>query len=563
MMPRYNLLDEKWIQVASKDTVEKVSIKELFAGAAKYKELAGDMKTQDFAVMRVMLAILHTVFSRFDSKGDPYEFFEVDEKSFLQIGELEENDLEDYEDALYQTWIDIWNAKEFPKVVYEYLEKWRERFFLYDDKYPFFQVTKDVFKENTGIDTEGKKGGGNFFGKNINRLISESDNKTKYAIFSPKDESYKEYIVDDELARWLITLQGYIGTSDKQKVGSAKTYSKGWLYDLGGVYLQGNNLFETLMLNFVIAHNENNNLLKTQKPCWEAETIEKNIELYFHNGIDNIASLYTAWCREIFIDPNRTKEDKFACFIAKLPEIEHSDAFLEPMTVWRYNDTGEYKDKYRPRKHDANKSMWRNFGLLTGVGEGTRKPGVIEWLNKLCDISESEELGLYKENIKLCAVSMIDDGNSSSWVPIDEVKDTLNLKERVLVDTEDNGWIIRINKTISDTKKTIKSVLEKFIKDLLEIRKMEKSDVSKYYVEQFYFRIDLSFRNWIESIDIDNDKDTKEIEWRNILKKAMKEYVDELVSNAGLRDYKGIETSTGVKNIATIYNSFLYRLNQN
>lgn len=553
MMPRYNLLDEKWIQVASKDNVEKVSIKELFAGAAKYKELAGDMKTQDFAVMRVMLAILHTVFSRFDSNGDPYEFFEVDEESFLQIGELEENYLDDYEDALYQTWIDIWNAKEFPKVVYEYLEKWRERFFLYDDKYPFFQVTKEVIEKDAA-------GGGEFYGKNINRLVSESNNKQAY--FSPKDDAYKEYIADDELARWLITLQGYIGTSDKKKVGSAKTYSKGWLYDLGGVYLQGNNVFETLMLNFVIGHNENNNLLKIQKPCWEAEYIEKNVEYYFHNGIDNIASLYTAWCREIFIDPNRTKEDKFVCFIAKLPEIEHSDAFLEPMTVWKYNDTGEYKDKYRPRKHDANKSMWRNFGLLTGVGEGTRKPGVIEWLNKLGDISESEELGFNKENITLCAVCMLDDGNATSWAPIDEVEDTLNLKERVLVDTGDTGWIIRINKTITDTKVIIDTVLKRFIFELLEIRNMEKSDVSRY-VEQFYFRIDLSFRNWIESIDIDNDKDTKEIEWRNVLKKAMKEYVDELVSNAGLRDYKGIETSTGVKNIATIYNSFLYRLNQN
>lgn len=552
-MPRYNLLDEKWIQIASKDTVEKVSIKELFAGAAKYKELAGDMKTQDFSVMRVMLAILHTVFSRFDSNGESYEFFEVDEESFLQTGELEENDLEDYEDALYQTWIDIWNAKEFPKVVYEYLEKWRERFFLYDDKYPFFQVTKEVIEKDAA-------GGGEFYGKNINRLVSESNNKQAY--FSPKDESYKEYIADDELARWLITLQGYIGTSDKKKVGTAKTYSKGWLYDLGGVYLQGNNVFETLMLNFVIAHNENNNLLKMQKPCWEAETMEKNIESYFHNRIDNIASLYTAWCREIFIDPNRTNEDKFVCFIAKLPEIEHSDAFLEPMTVWKYNDTGEYKDKYRPRKHDVNKSMWRNFGLLTGVGEGTRKPGVIEWLNKLGDISESEELGFNKENITLCAVCMLDDGNATSWAPIDEVEDTLNLKERVLVDTGDNGWIIRINKTITDTKAIIDRALKKFIFELLEIRNMEKSDVSKY-VEQFYFRIDLSFRNWIESIDIDNDKDAKEIEWRNILKKAMKEYVDELVSNAGLRDYKGIETSTGVKNIATIYNSFLYKLNQN
>lgn len=552
-MPRYNLLDEKWIQVASKDTVKKVSIKELFAGAAKYKELAGDMKTQDFAVMRVMLAILHTVFSRFDSNGDPYEFFEVDKKSFLQTRELEECDLEDYEDALYQTWIDIWNAKEFPKVVYEYLEKWRERFFLYDDKYPFFQVTKEVIEKDAA-------GGGEFYGKNINRLVSESNNKQAY--FSPKDESYKEYIVDDELARWLITLQGYIGTSDKQKVGSAKTYSKGWLYDLGGVYLQGNNVFETLMLNFTIAHNENNNLLKMQKPCWEAETMEKNIESYFHNRIDNIASLYTAWCREIFIDPNRTKEDKFACFIAKLPEIEHSDAFLEPMTVWRYNDTGEYKDKYRPRKHDANKSMWRNFGLLTGVGESIRKPGVIEWLNKLGDISESEELGFNKENITLCAVCMLDDGNATSWAPIDEVEDTLNLKERVLVDTGDNGWIVRINKTITDTIDIIERVLKRFIKDLLEIRNMDKSGDSKY-VEQFYFRIDLSFRKWIESLDIDNDKDIKEIEWRNVLKKAMKEYVDELVSNAGLRDYKGIGKGSGVKNIATIYNSFLYGLNQN
>ena len=552
-MPRYNLLDEKWIQVASKDAVEKISIKELFAGAAKYKELAGDMKTQDFAVMRVMLAILHTVFSRFDSNGDSHGFFEVDKEKFLQTGELKESDLEDYEDALYQTWIDIWNTKEFPKVVYEYLEKWRERFFLYDDKYPFFQVTKEVIEKDAA-------GGGEFYGKNINRLVSESNNKQAY--FSPKDESYKEYIVDDELARWLITLQGYIGTSDKKKVGSAKTYSKGWLYDLGGVYLQGNNLFETLMLNFVIAHNENNNLLKTQKPCWEAETIEKNVEYYFHNGIDNIASLYTAWCREIFIDPNRTKEDKFVCFIAKLPEIEHSNAFLEPMTVWKYNDTGEYKDKYRPRKHDANKSMWRNFGLLTGVGEGTRKPGVIEWLNKLGDISESEELGFNKENIKLCAVCMLDDGNATSWAPIDEVEDTLNLKERVLIDTGDNGWIVRINKTITDTKASIDRTLKIFIKDLLDIRNMEKSDASKY-IEQFYFRIDLSFRNWIESIDIDNDKDTKEVEWQGILKKAIKEYVDELVSSSGLRDYKGIETSTGVKNIATIYNSFLYRLNQN
>ena len=552
-MPRYNLLDEKWIQVASKDTVEKVSIKELFADAAKYKELAGDMKTQDFAVMRVMLAILHTVFSRFDSKGDPYEFFEVDEKSFLQIGELEENDLEDYEDALYQTWIDIWNAKEFPKVVYEYLEKWRERFFLYDDKYPFFQVTKEVIEKDASK-TE------NFFGKNINRLISESNNKT--ALFSPKNEGGKEYLKDDEVARWLITFQGYSGSFHERARSFSKdtSASYGWLYSLGGIYLKGKNLFETLMLNFTIGNNEKNNLLKIQKPCWEMDTVEKNVDLYFHNGIDNIASLYTLWSKEVLIDPNHSENLEFNCQMLMLPEIDNINNFLEPMSIW--NSDKNDKDKFSSRKHEANQAMWRNFGLLTGTNESARKPGVIEWLNRLDDISETMELGLSKQSITLCAVGMKAGGTASSKIPVDEIADTLNLKERVLVDTGDNGWTIRINKTITDTKTSIDWALKIFIKDLLEIRNMEKSDVSRY-VEQFYFRIDLSFRNWIESIDIDNDKDTKEIEWRNILKKAMKEYVDELVSNAGLRDYKGIETSTGVKNIATIYNSFLYRLNQN
>ena len=557
-MPRYNLLDEKWIQVAGKDTVEKVSIKELFAGAAKYKELAGDMKTQDFAVMRVMLAVLHTVFSRFDASGEPYEFFDVDSESFLQIGELEENYLDDYEDALYQTWIDIWNAKEFPKVVDEYLEKWRERFFLYDDKYPFFQVTKEVIEKDAA-------GGGEFYGKNINRLVSESANKgkkkhqIKYSIFSPKESYNKEYLTDDEVVRWLITLQGYSGTSDKKKVGTAKTYSKGWLYDLGGVYLKGDNLFETMMLNFVIVHDEKNNLLKIQKPCWERESISKNINSYFHYGIDNIASLYTTWSREIFIDQKHKEENKFVCATAKLPELEHNDAFLEPMTVWAEDKKGIKV----PKKHSVHQSIWRSFGLLTGAGEGTKRPGVIEWLNKLNNIPDLEELN--KENITICVVSMLDDGTSTSWAPVDEIVDTLNIKERILVDIGNCGWVNRINYIVSKTKEIIEKKLGLFLENLMDIRKIDKNIRTKYknkHLMQFYFNIDLPFRLWIDSIDADDDKDKKEKEWIDTLKRELKFYVGAILSNATFKDYKGIEEGGKIKNIATIYNFFLYTLKQ-
>ncbi len=72
-MSRFNLLEEDWIAVMTdnKGTVEEVSLIDLFKNAHNYLGLAGDMPAQDFAVLRILLAVLHTVFSRFDDEGDP------------------------------------------------------------------------------------------------------------------------------------------------------------------------------------------------------------------------------------------------------------------------------------------------------------------------------------------------------------------------------------------------------------------------------------------------------------------------------------------------------------
>ena len=64
IMERYNLLDEKWISVLADNGEKMVSLTELFEQAHELIGLAGDMKMQDFAVMRILLAVLHTVFSR-------------------------------------------------------------------------------------------------------------------------------------------------------------------------------------------------------------------------------------------------------------------------------------------------------------------------------------------------------------------------------------------------------------------------------------------------------------------------------------------------------------------
>ena len=67
-MGKYNLLDESWIPVLRNDTgvVENVSLLTFFEHTQEYRALAGEMETQNFAVLRVLLAVLITVFTRVD-----------------------------------------------------------------------------------------------------------------------------------------------------------------------------------------------------------------------------------------------------------------------------------------------------------------------------------------------------------------------------------------------------------------------------------------------------------------------------------------------------------------
>lgn len=145
-MGRYNLLDEDWIVVLRKDSgaVEKVSLLTLFEHAQEYRSLAGEMETQNFAILRVLLAVLITVFTRVDASGEAYEWLQLDGSEKLIVEEaVDEDDADDYIDALSDTWEAIWKNHRFPAAVIQYLQGWHERFYLLDKDYPFFQVTKN------------------------------------------------------------------------------------------------------------------------------------------------------------------------------------------------------------------------------------------------------------------------------------------------------------------------------------------------------------------------------------------------------------------------------------
>ena len=552
------MLDEPWISVVTdkKGNSEKVSMIDFFKNAHLYLDMGGDSRTQDFAVMRVLLAVVRTLFSRVNAGGESYKYFSVDEK-FRQLDSVDEFDVDEYEKNLIKTWVDIWKMKKFPEVVLDYLEVWRDRFYIFDEKHPFFQVTKEDLEPSK----LSKSKPSDFAGKNINRRISESGNKI--ALFSPKYEnnSNKEILSEDEIARWLITLQGYIGLSDKVIFADSEyKSSKGWLFDLGGIYIKGNNIFETIMLNCVLANKEQNNLESIQTPCWEVESkdlIDKYLDL---NGdiYDNEASLMTAWSRAIYINPELDVTKPFVCSIVKLPEVIHQDKFIEQMTIWKHNKTGENRDTHTPRKHQANKSVWRNFGLIAGINktgekdENIRMPGVIEWINEINTYINSNKLNF-------SMVSMQDDANATSWVPTDEVIDSFIISEKVFLDED---WIVRINSSVEKTKNIISIIYKKFMDDIKQIRSLSNSNFSENKVEEMYYRIDFSFREWLYSLDYNDNREERVFEWYEKLRNMVIDSANSVVENASPKDYKGIITSDGMKNIATAYNYFINWLNK-
>lgn len=548
-MSEFNLLDEGWISVVTdyKGTTKLVGMKEFFKDSHKYIALAGDTKTQDFAVMRFLLAVLHTVFSRYDADGNPYEMIELNER-FQQVEEVYEEDESDYKDALMNTWKDLWNKGEFPGIVDKYLEAWRDRFYLFDDKYPFYQVTKDIIIKIDSSYDDVTSATTCIWPSLMNRRVSESGNKV--AIFSPKDSSSKNILPNSELARWLITFQGVSNASDKKSISKAPNKSIGWIYNLGGVYLTSENLFKTMMLNLVIKHPEDQ-FITIQKPCWEFE-MDDLYKKYEDNLItNNLAELYTDWSRLMYYFVK--EPEQIGVFrIVKTNEINREDNFLEPLTTWK-----TYEDKTTPKKHSPNESAWRSFGLIINKNEENDKrlPGVIINLKGINKFIKD------MNNIHIKCISAVYDDNTMSRAMVDEVYDFIDLNFNVAMDLKDKGWVERINIVVDETKYVIGVIYKEFLKNIKELLNIESKKYIDNLIELAYFNLNKPFKEWLGSISYNDDKEVKTKEWLDNLKKIIFKQAEKLAENASNKEYRGKTFNGSVKNIASSFNSFAAKLN--
>lgn len=568
-MGEFNLLDEKWINVVTnyKGTTKRVGMREFFEHAHEYIALAGDTPTQDFAVMRFLLAVLHTVFSRYDADGKAYEILEMNDR--MQPIEEPEEYLEEYEDLLMDTWKDLWNKGEFPKVVNDYLEEWKDRFNLFDNKYPFYQVTEKEIDVSEINNSDLSK----VFRKNINRRISESENSI--ALFSPKYsyDSNKEKMSKEEFVRWLITYMAYSETADKTKftryrdIKNIEKYSghKGWQYSIGAIHYKADNLFKTLLLNLVLVHPNEQFVGKMQTPAWELSP-EENVRFYLeNNSIDNLARLYTDYSRCVYIPKEENEFGRFFNTI-QLPVLDKKDNFLECMTIWEYvKKSSDTKKKWHPKENKMNEAMWRNFGLIY-LGDKTnnpdyRAPDIIKWFIKVSDNIND------KEYIKLSSLGI--EGKKASNKMINEMNDDIYLDFDVSRDISQNGWIVRIIEIIENTKKFINAKYGKFAENVIRLGKgvsAPKQEMVDSLLENVYFALNKPFKDWLASIVYKEDKEKKIKECKEIIKEVILNEARKTTQELGPRAYIGIKYKNKkdmkYTNIAIAFNQLVLDINK-
>lgn len=542
----FNLVKNPWIKVVEKESGHetKVSLEDAFRNSQKYLCLSGDMKFQDLAVMRFMLAILTTVYTRFDADDNPYEWIELDDDMrFVRL--VDEYD----EDDLLDTWEKLYGQGHFSDAVVEYLYKNIDAFDMFGER-PFYQVTG---KEYDSFVTEKiSTGKGTVSVKQINRRISESNNSP--SLFSPKSEQKKDSFSMDELVRWIITYQNYTGTADKTKMkGMKDSISSGWLYKLSPVYADGNSLFETLVLNLVLVNQIDRDNYVNQVPVWENDSLDGYVESIKRLvSPDNIAALYTTWSRLMHIE---WEDDKPTIYIVGLPVLDNKNAFIEPMTVW----TNKKDDivPYTRSKKNVNKAMWRDFGMYVNADgkEDRREPGIVAWLRELKENGCIDRMKL----LSLDSIFVISDGSASN-TPIMEVFNDMNINASVLFDEGENRWPRRIEDTIVTTQ----NVADDYIKMVNKVGLIrfhgdnrQAGSFSKKYGLGFYDGLNVPFKNWLSGLKDSDNRDEKIAEWKNTLKRIVSDSLNDFMKGATHSEIVGsFDKNDKINNIFTAVSLF-------
>ena len=459
----FNLLDERWILAMDKDgKIGEYNLIEIFAEAHELSKLSGELPTQDFAVMRVLIAVLYAVYQRHDADGSDAEISD--------------------ESEAFERWSMLWKRGSFDvDTIGDYLEGYRDRFFLFHPTRPFYQAPIDR--------------GTDYLAAKLNGEISESSNKVR--LFSSVSGDDKLQMGFAEAARWLINVNAYDDTSAKPSIRGANMPScgAGWIGKLGPVFIEGDNLFQTLLLNLVLVSDEGGPF-PIGVPTWEPDLARTDERTPIPMPASPVEIL-TLQSRRLLLTRSNDKVVGFRLLGGDI--VDKENAFIEQMTVWRQDKEGNFN----PSRHDPSKSLWRNYQsiLVKNLDEGVNHlPGVVRWVRDL----EDNDLIDY-DSIRLSVVG-VQYADKDFFIE-DYTSDSLDVNACLLSSMND-GWNVRIAKAVSDTDR-ISSLLWSYSRGLYEICGCDDSyckSMANRAKARAYHDFDMPFRIWLRGIDPSEDE---------------------------------------------------------
>jgi len=349
--PTFNLLDEPWIRVRTVEgRLEQLSLLEVLATAHQLRALAGEIPTQDAAILRLLEAALLGV-----------------------VRGTAKVDREDRAVALWRAW---WDRGRLPmEVLSRYFETHRDRFDLLHPHTPFMQVA--------GLTTSSGKRSG------LGKLIAEIPDGHQY--FTTRAGADVSSLSLAEAARWLVHCQAFdpagikTGAVGDDRVKGGKGYSMGypaWAGNLGLLIAEGQTLFETLMLNLPVGLQADG----LDEPVWERKPQTAAMDAT-HPAPTGPADLFTWPSRRIllFVHSRRVTDVQISNGDRLGPQNQFS---REPMSAWQHsaNQTKTAgHDVMMPVMHRPERRLWQGLSavLATDPATRTRRPHTLEWLHTL------------------------------------------------------------------------------------------------------------------------------------------------------------------------------------
>lgn len=497
-VPSFDLVSRPWVPVQLRDgTSTELSLKEVFACAGDVRRLVGDVPSQEFALLRLLLAILH------DAVEGP-------------------EDLE--------AWQELYESPEPFADIPLYLDRHRERFDLLHPARPFFQVS-DLRTQKDEV-------------ASLNRIVADVPNGDPFFTMRQPGVDRLSFA---EAARWVVHAHAFdtsgikSGAVGDPRVKGGKGYPQGvgWAGNLGGVFVEGDSLQQTLLLNLVASDASALTVGKDDRPAWRREPCGPDVQQGLESRPTGPRDLYTWQSRRIRL--HHDDQGVHGVVLSYGDPLASADRHLyEPMSGWRRSKPQEKRlgrsPVYMPREHDPSRAAWRSLAsLLMSQGQERTaqrsepapylRAGVLKWIAEL-----TYERLLPRE--MFIRPRLVGARYGTQQSVIDEVVDDGVTMSVVLLHEQDQRYATEALGAVEDSNAGV-GALGDLAADLARTAGRDPEAPRETVRDLGFGLLDGPYRQWLAGLGDTQDAGEARRNWQRTAYRILRETADRQLADAG------------------------------